>query len=441
MQQKAIDFRELLERVLPLDRLPLSERDSIQRALRSGIGAQIEDAALAALQGLERAGAVKRLPAAPASPFVRYQSRDRLDVITLPASGPLRRDGWVVFPRAALPPQIRTGIEPVRRLLRIDDPALLVDPTGADARGQLGERLQQAGRELLAATEVRFVTAGDESAAAGALMHPAAANEVLAEPSRLWYAEDLTRARGLRPRLDVAATGSVVVTGVTDSEGTALGHLEITAPATAAFQPDDLALVALLADCCGTVLERAARLEKLVFMDALTGAYNRSYFELQLEKEMARAQRERGSMALSIVDIDDFKSFNTRYGYEAGNEVLASVAHVLRRGVRSFDTVARWGGEEFVVLLAAPVQPLDVVTVSERLRSMVERQIVTLEGLDRRAHRVGVTVSIGVALYPNHAESADDLWRAANQALLLAKRPPKNQVVFFPEPDRRPHIG
>ena len=111
--------------------------------------------------------------------------------------------------------------------------------------------------------------------------------------------------------------------------------------------------------------------------------------------------------------------------------MLAQVSQALRRGVRPFDTVARWGGEEFAVLLTAPVQPHDVAAVSERLRSLVERQIVTLEGLDRRTHRVSVTVSIGVALYPDHAESAEDLWRAANQALLSAKRPPKNQVVFF----------
>jgi diguanylate cyclase (GGDEF)-like protein len=263
---------------------------------------------------------------------------------------------------------------------------------------------------------------------------------VLADPSLVWYCADLARASGMRPRLAGDGGGSLALSGIADSEGKALGHLEISAPARDAFQPEDLALAALLADCCGTVLERATRLEKLVFIDPLTAAYNRSYFELQMEKEMARAQRERGSLALSIVDIDDFKSFNTRYGYQAGNEVLAGVAQALRRGVRPFDTVARWGGEEFAVLLTAPVQPQDVAAVSERLRQLVERQWVTLEGLDRRAHRVSVTVSLGVALYPDHADGAEDLWRAANQALLLAKRPPKNQVVFFREPQQRPML-
>jgi GGDEF domain-containing protein len=72
------------------------------------------------------------------------------------------------------------------------------------------------------------------------------------------------------------------------------------------------------------------------------------------------------------------------------------------------------------------------------LRSLVERMPVRIEGLDRRSHKLGVTVSLGVALYPDHAHNPQDLWRAANQALLRAKRPPKNQVVFYtPEVDSR----
>jgi len=107
------------------------------------------------------------------------------------------------------------------------------------------------------------------------------------------------------------------------------------------------------------------------------------------------------------------------------------VAQTLRAGVRPFDTVARWGGEEFAILLTPPVGADDVLAISERLRSTIERTAIRLEGLDGRAHRVHVTISIGVALFPDHADSPQDLWRAANQALLRAKRPPKNRVVFY----------
>ena len=72
-----------------------------------------------------------------------------------------------------------------------------------------------------------------------------------------------------------------------------------------------------------------------------------------------------------------------------------------------------------------------MLAISERLRSAVEKTSIRLEGLDGRAHRVNVTVSAGVAMFPDHADNAQDLWRLANQALLQAKRPPKNQVVFY----------
>ena len=73
------------------------------------------------------------------------------------------------------------------------------------------------------------------------------------------------------------------------------------------------------------------RIERLVFVDALTGAYNRSFFDLEMQNEMARARRENASMALCIADIDDFKQFNTLFGYEAGNQVLVQVANALDR--------------------------------------------------------------------------------------------------------------
>ncbi|TMQ69442.1 MAG: GGDEF domain-containing protein [Candidatus Eisenbacteria bacterium] len=216
---------------------------------------------------------------------------------------------------------------------------------------------------------------------------------------------------------------------MTSTDQEPIGILEVRSSRAAPFEAEDLARMALLADFCATVLERAARLEKLVFVDGMTGVYNRSYFELQARNEMARALRENASLALCIADIDDFKAVNTAYGYEAANAVLTQVAATLKSGVRPFDTVARWGGEEFAVLLTPPVQPEDVITISERLRGAVERLQLHVEGLDRRFYEVRVTVSMGVALFPDHGDSPQELWRAANQALLVAKRPPKNRVV------------
>ncbi len=433
MRQKTIDFRELLEHLLPIEELPPPDRLRVQRALSTGLVAELEQAAHLALSQLEQLGALQRMPAAwnGAGPTLRYQRRDALDVITVQVPEPQQREGFLLYPRSSLPTQAQAGLEQVRRLLRLDDRQAFSDPRRPDARVALIEQLDQAGREFLGTSAVRLIAIADSE---GAPLP--ASDRVLAElasgaADSILYCPDTTLAPRIRAEARRRGIQAMVLSGVRSSEGEALGVLEVSSPERDPFRPEALAMVALLADYCASTLERAARIDTLVFVDPLTSAYNRSYFDLQVQNEMARAQREQASMALCIADIDDFKSFNTAFGYEAGNQVLVQVAQALRRGVRPFDTVARWGGEEFAVLLTAPVHPEDVRTICERLRSLVERIPLQIEGLDRRAHRRGVTVSVGVAMFPDHADNSKDLWRAANQALLQAKRAPKNQVRFY----------
>ena len=438
MKQKAINFRELLEGLLPLDELPPGDRLRIHRALATGVGVQIEQAALAALSQLEQTGALRRLPPNAGNPAsVRYQRSGDLDVIALQLPVTQEREGFLLFPRASLPTQARAGVDQVRRLLRLDDQQVLSDPRHGDPRHGLIEHLDRAGREFLGAQSVRLVLGTELDSGSGATVgggvpfDRALAAEARRHPESILYCADLSQL----PRLENAARQSgsqaMAITAVTGSDGQPFAIIEVCSRERDPFHPEDLSMVALLADYCGRALERVERIEKLVFIDPLTQVYNRSYFDLQVISEMARAQREQTSMALVIADIDDFKVFNTAFGYEAGNQVLVQVAQTLRGGVRPFDTVARWGGEEFSILLTSPVQAEDVVTVCERLRTLVERMPVRIEGLDRRSHKLGVTVSLGVALHPDHADNAPDLWRAANQALLKAKRPPKNQIVFY----------
>jgi diguanylate cyclase (GGDEF)-like protein len=455
MKQKSIDFRELLQRLLPLDQLPPSDRLSIHRALATGVGAQIEQVALAALGQLERAGALRRLPPDAHHPSrVSFQRAGGTDVITLQVPGSSRREGFLLYPRAALPAQAPAGLDQVRRLLRLDDPSSFGDPRSMDPRQALVAQLDQAGREFLGAHAVRLVLGAADGADRG--LDPTLTIESRRHPDCILYCPDLAAVeratpierrsadalRAARGAGDAArwvpGVAALAVTAVTASDGHVLATLEVSSTERDPFRLEDLSRMALLADYCGRALERVERIEKLVFIDPLTQVYNRSYFDLQVQNEMARAQREQTSLGLVIADIDDFKSFNTAFGYEAGNEVLVQVAQALRGGVRPFDTVSRWGGEEFSILLTSPVHAEDVATVCERLRSLVERMPVRIEGLDRRSHKLGVTVSLGVALYPEHAHNPQDLWRAANQALLRAKRPPKNQVVFYtPEVDSR----
>ncbi|HEY2955395.1 MAG TPA: GGDEF domain-containing protein [Candidatus Eisenbacteria bacterium] len=433
MRRKHIDFRELLERLLPLEELPPADRGAVERALKSGVSEQLEQAALYALQQLERVGALRRLPPARngGAPLLRYQPRDGMDVITIQLPGAARRDGVVSFPRAGLPPQAQASLEHVRRLLWLEDERTLTDPRGSRTRLGLLPQLARVGADLLGGSEVRLVPAVGDPAGPSAALESELGSEAAAHPEILYYCPDLQLSARLAKATQGRGMRSAVFAGLPHGGEEPLGHLEVLGRGADAFGPDDLARVALLADTCGATMERAARLAKVAFIDPLTAVYNRSYFDLEVRNEMARSEREQSSLALCIVDIDDFKRFNTLYGYEAGNEVLAHVAQTLKRGVRPFDTVARWGGEEFAVLLTSPIHAADVTAISERLRLLVERQTVELEGLDRRSHRVGVTVSIGVAVFPEHGTEPAGLWRGANQALLAAKRPPKNRVVFF----------
>lgn len=441
MKQQQIGFRDLLERLLPIEELPSVDRLRVQRALRSGIAVEVERAAMRAIDLLEQQGAIKRLPAEviAGGPMVRYQRRDQHDVITLQLPGPRVRDGITIIAKGALPMQAPARLDQVRRLVRLDDPLAFSDPRTGTTRAGLREQLDQAGRELLGAESARYFARGEDDPAApeGAPLDASLAADVLKHHGMLFYCPDTERSSSLAAAARGDRTRSLVVVAVTGSDGQPLGLLEVHHPEPDPYRPPDLALVALLAEFAGGVLERATRIEKLVFVDPLTTAYNRSYYDLQIRNEIARAQREQSSLALLIADIDDFKSFNTSFGYEAGNQVLVQVTAALRAGVRPFDTVARWGGEEFAVLLTPPVIEDDVIAISERLRAAVEHTAIRLEGLDGRAHRVNVTVSAGVAMFPDHADNPQDLWRLANQALLLAKRPPKNQVMFFrPEGER-----
>jgi len=430
MPREHIDFRSLLERVLPLDSLPPAERAHVQQALASGVASQIEQAALLALAELERHGALTRLPGEETPGTVRYQSRDRLEVITLRLPEAHSRGGVQYVPRMALPAQAQTALVHVRRLLRLDEPLYSTDPRTVDPRIELFGQLDVIGRELLGAREVRFVPANGGAADAASVGEPWM-SEALGHAETLLYCPDAGSSEAVRMMPLRAGLRAWALVAVATPGERPFGVLEVRASEPRPFDPSALALVALIADCCATALARASRIERLVFIDPLTSAYNRPYFDLQMTNEIARSEREHASMAVLIADIDDFKQVNSSYGYEAGNQVLVQVAKALRGGVRPFDTLCRWGGEEFAVLLTEPVQLADVKMIAERLRTAVERQTVRVEALDARVHSLRVTASIGVAMYPQHGASVQDLWRAANHALLRAKQPPKNQVVFY----------
>jgi diguanylate cyclase (GGDEF)-like protein len=405
------DLAGLIGRVMPLERLPRRARAT--RPLRRSAIEPLERAARVAIDRL--GGVALEAPAtevasqpAPAAAPPGAASVPAPEASPTIASDPAL-DGIVTVARAGLPEHASVATGQIRRLLRLGDPMLASDPRRGEARADLLRHLERATQEVLGSVSLRLVTAD-------AVESDAVARAAQAHPEMVLCAEG------------GAAGRTRAWLGLVSARGEPLGVLDVAGLRDC--EEDELALVALLGDYAAGVLERAARVENLVFVDPMTGAYNRSYFEIQMQNEMARAERDASGMAVCIVDIDDFKSFNTRYGYEGGNQVLIRVAQALKNGVRPFDTVARWGGEEFAVLLSAPVQAQDVVTVAERLRGLVERMRVAVADFDGTMRELKVTVSIGAGLFPDHGGDHATLWRTANVALLAAKQPPKNRVVF-----------
>jgi len=157
--------------------------------------------------------------------------------------------------------------------------------------------------------------------------------------------------------------------------------------------------------------------------DPLTDLFNRRSMEEALERELRRAERSGRPMGVIMADVDHFKRYNDTLGHEAGDRLLVALAECLRAHVRAGDIVCRYGGEEFLVIL--PEASLELLTQrAEELRVAVARQLSVPPG----AGVPPVTVSLGVALHPLHGAAADELVRAADEALYRAKRSGRNRV-------------
>jgi two-component system cell cycle response regulator len=194
------------------------------------------------------------------------------------------------------------------------------------------------------------------------------------------------------------------------------------------FWSDQISRIILLvlhtALCSGIVL-RLQRHRRLSNTDRLTGLYNRAYFEDFLTAEVRRSRRYDRPFAVAMVDIDWFKNFNDNFGHAAGDRALRAVAHAIMRGVRRSDLVARYGGEEMVLVM--PESSLNAA----RKRMEAIREAVASEPLQvpKRSDTVRVTVSAGVAVWPTDGEDPDDLLHTADARLFHAKALGRNRVV------------
>ena len=161
--------------------------------------------------------------------------------------------------------------------------------------------------------------------------------------------------------------------------------------------------------------------------DALTGLPNRVLLDDRLHQALVRCQRQGKKLATVFIDLDYFKLVNDTYGHKVGDQVLVDFARHLEQAVRGTDTVARWGGDEMVVVLS------DLADLAEGRRVCARIQAAVQERLAAHALASLTTMSLGAAFYPDDAESADLLLQQADTALRLAKARGRNQVIFFGE--------
>ncbi len=165
-------------------------------------------------------------------------------------------------------------------------------------------------------------------------------------------------------------------------------------------------------------------LRKEADRDALTGLYNRRYFIQKAEPLIRRWKGDPEQLWLLLLDVDDFKTYNDTYGHDAGDVALKRIASVLRASLRQSDLVARFGGEEFVVLIQGSDEAHRVVI------DRIQANIATMCLPDEELHRK-ITVSIGVATWSPHHNTLNALIKAADRALYRAKWSGKNQACFY----------
>ena len=235
---------------------------------------------------------------------------------------------------------------------------------------------------------------------------------------------DLARG-GRRTRAFLFAASSVLVLAAL-AELAARRQVLVAVPLVSPLGAGFVLFTALLLP---RVAEQERRLFTRATTDPLTGLLNRTAFEERALAELARAARTGRSLAVAMLDVDHFKTFNDRFGHLAGDAALTAVARAVARTVRGIDAAGRYGGEEFIVLL--------VEADAEASAHAVERIRAAVASLGPPRIPLGVTISAGIAIHQGRFErtSFESLVARADAALYAAKKAGRNRVILEPPPE------
>ncbi len=212
--------------------------------------------------------------------------------------------------------------------------------------------------------------------------------------------------------------------------GETLGVLALDSATVGAFREEDVPTLESVADMCATAIQNAhyyERVRQMAYLDGLTGIFNRRFFELRIMQEIERANRYQLSLSVIMMDIDHFKRINDEFGHLLGDEVLKQISRLFTQHLRKPDVLCRFGGEEFAVLLPETTVQ-NALAVGEKLRQMVGGY--PFAGIPR-----SVTFSAGVAEFPRHGRTRDELMQAADAALYASKQAGRDRVQQAPASD------
>jgi len=210
------------------------------------------------------------------------------------------------------------------------------------------------------------------------------------------------------------------------SRGRTIGVVEIINRVGGRFTQTDLDILLTLVEPCAIAIENAMlfqRTEQLTITDDLTKLFNSRYMNLYIGREIKRCKRHGIPLSVIFLDLDGFKGINDQYGHLAGSGTLAEVGSILAEVVRESDILARYGGDEFVVVLPE-TPPGGALVIAERLRRAIEEHsFLSSQGLSAR-----ISASFGIASYPDHALTPEGLIQKADQAMYRVKERDKNGI-------------
>ncbi len=442
------DYRYLLQNLIPHHRLPIELRRSIEQALESGSAEAMRRQSILALETLCHEAYFLRTQtdSRNGSMIVTYAKRGGIYQLRLIVP----REEWVAlssqFEREPSPPEVALeDLEPERVAVGVEAtfeilPDVIQSLTISGRSESIAQRLDRLMRSLpewldfISANLILIQGIGGDYVGTNEHIEGVTKDkfrEVLIHRQaeltgrQMIVGTEAALNMGLSIDSDLARSAAVVPIFAQDEFR---GTLQILAE-----QPVNDETLEDRVRVAGRIVEQVINLnvqiENITSIDALTRIYNRHFYEAQLPIEIERATRTAGKLSMLLIDLDDFKQINDTLGHKKGDEALSTVAGLVKKNLRKIDLAFRYGGEEFVVLLPGTAE-IEAVHTAERLRSVIS-EYRGFAGRDGVA--IQLTVSIGVAVFPDNARTEEELFVKADAAMFRAKKRGKNRVELYSE--------